>query len=41
MEQFWAMRSTPSLLSLPGLLWAELVAPNAFLSIGQTEQFDI
>ena len=35
------MRSTPSLLLLPRLLLAGVVAPERFLSMGQIEQFDL
>ena len=33
----WGMRSTPSLLSLPGTFWPGVVAPDKFLSMGQIE----
>ena len=33
----WGTWSTPSLLSLPGPLWPEVVAPDRVLSIGQIE----
>ena len=32
--RIWGMRSTPSLQSLPGLLWPGVVAPDRFLSMG-------
>ena len=35
------MGSTPSLLSLPGPLWPEVVAPDRILSMGQIALFDI
>ena len=35
------MRSTPLLLSLPGLLGPVVVATDRVLSMGQTEMFDI
>ena len=35
------MRSTPSLLLLPGPLWPGVVAPESVLSMSQTELFDI
>ena len=31
------MKSTPSLPSLPGLLWPGVVAPDIVLSMGQIE----
>ena len=34
MLELWGMWSTPSLLSLPGLLWPGVVAPNRVLSMG-------
>ena len=37
----WGMQSIPSLLSLPGLLWARMVAADKVLSIGQMERFVI
>ena len=37
MLEFWAMRSTPSLLSLLAPLWTRVVAPDRILSIGQIE----
>ena len=37
MLEFWGMRSTPSLKSLPGPLWFGVVAPDRFLSIGEIE----
>ena len=33
MLELWRMQSTPSLPSLPGLLWSGVVAPNRVLSI--------
>ena len=41
MQGLWGMRSTPSLLSLPGPLWPTVVAPDRVLSMGQIELFDI
>ena len=35
------IRSTPSLLSLPGPLWSGVVAPESVPSMGQIEPFDI
>ena len=35
------IRSTSSLPSLPGPLWAGVVAPDGVISIGQIELFDI
>ena len=35
--ELWEMRSTPSLLSLPGLLWPGVVTPNRVLSMDQIE----
>ena len=37
MLELWGMRSTPSLLSLPGQLWLEVVAPERVLSTGRIE----
>ena len=34
MHELWGMRSTPSLLSLPGLLWSGVVASDRILSMG-------
>ena len=34
MLELWGMRSTPSLLLLPGPLWPGMVAPDKALSIG-------
>ena len=33
----WKMQSTPSLSSLPGLLWLGMVAPDKVISMGQIE----
>ena len=41
MLELWGMQSTPSLPSLPGLLWPRVVALDRFLSMGQIELFDI
>ena len=38
MLEFWGMRSTPLLPSLPGLLWPGVVPPDRVLSMGQIEQ---
>ena len=35
--EIWRIRITPSLPSLPGLLWPRMVAPNRVLSMGQVE----
>ena len=35
--ELWEMRGTPSLPSLPGLLWHGEVAPDRVLSMGQIE----
>ena len=35
------MQSTPSLPSLPGSLWPEVLAPEKVLSMGQIELFGI
>ena len=35
--ELWAIRSTSSLPSLPGLLWPGAVAPERVLSMGQIE----
>ena len=40
MLEFWGMRSTFSLPSLPGQLWPGVEAPNRVLSMGQIELFD-
>ena len=37
MLELWGMRNTPSLPSLPVLLWPRVVAPDRVLSIGQIE----
>ena len=37
MLKLWGMRSTPSLLSLPGPFWPEVVALDRSLSMGQIE----
>ena len=37
MPGLWGMRSTPSLLSLPGPLWPGIVEPDKVLSMGQIE----
>ena len=37
MLELWGMRRTPSLPSLPGPLWLEVVAPDRVLSMGQIE----
>ena len=37
MLELWKMQSTPSLPSLPGLLWPGVVAPNRVLPMGQIE----
>ena len=37
MQNLWKMRSTPSLLSLIGLLWSEVVATDWVLSMSQIE----
>ena len=39
--ELWEMRSTPSLTSLPGLLWPVKVTPDSILSIAQIKLFDI
>ena len=41
MLELWGILSTPSLPSLPGLLWPGEVAPDRILSMGQIELFDI
>ena len=35
--ELWGMPSTPSLPSLPGPLWPEVVTPDRVLSMGQIE----
>ena len=37
MLELWGMRSTPSLLLLPGPLWPGMVAPDRALSMGWIE----
>ena len=37
MLELWGMWNTPSLPSLPGQLWPEVVAPDRVLSMGQRE----
>ena len=37
MLELWGMQSTPTLPSLPGLLWSEVVAPDRVLSMDQIE----
>ena len=37
MPEVWGMWSTPSLQSLPGPLWLEVIAPDTILSMGQIE----
>ncbi len=37
MLELWGMQSTPSLPSLPGLLWPRVVAPEKALSMDQIE----
>ena len=37
MLEFWGMRSTSSLPSLPGPLWPGVVAPDRVISMGQIE----
>ena len=37
MQEFWEIRSTPSLPSLPNSLWPGVVAPGRVLSMGQIE----
>ena len=41
MLELWGMLCTPSLPSLPGPLWPQIVAPDKLLSMGQIELFDI
>ena len=41
MLELCGMWSTPSLPSLPGSLWPEVVGPERVLSMGQIELFDI
>ena len=41
MQEFGGIWSTPSLPSLPGPLWPEVVAPDSVLSMGQLELFSI
>ena len=37
MPKFWGMQNTPSLISLPDLLWPKVVAPGSILSMRQIE----
>ena len=37
MLELWEIWSTPSLQSLPGLLWAGVLAPDGVQSIGRIE----
>ena len=37
MLELWGMQSTPSLSSLPGPVWPEVVTPDRVLSMGQIE----
>ena len=37
----WRIQSTPSLLSLPGPLWPEVVAPDRVLTMDLIELVDI
>ena len=37
MLELWGMQTTPSLPSLPGPFWPEVVVPDRVLSIGQIE----
>ena len=39
MFDIWGMRSTPSLLSLPGQLWTGELAPDRVVSMGQIKVF--
>ena len=41
MPELWGMRNTPLLLSLTGLLWHGMAAPDKILSLDQIELFDI
>ena len=41
MLEFWGMRSTPLLSSLPDLTSPGVVAPDRALSMGRIELFDI
>ena len=41
MLELWGMQSNPSLPSLPGSLWPDLVATDKILSMGQIEMFHI
>ena len=41
MLELWGMRSTSSLLLLPGRLWSGVVAPDRVLSMNQMELFII
>ena len=41
MLELWGMRSTLSLLSLPGLRWPGVWAPDTVLSTVQIELFDV
>ena len=37
MQELWGIRSTPSLPSLPDLLWPGVVAPDRVISMGRIE----
>ena len=39
--ELWRMHNTPSLLSIPSLLWPRGIVPDRVLSMGQREPFDI
>ena len=39
--RLWGMQSTPSLRSIPDLLWTSVVAPDSVLFMAQIEMFDM